>query len=130
MATLLKNTGRPFEFNGVPVKTPNTFKPNFATTSTEDSDRTQDLVMHNTPMGTISSYFIEWKHIEDDWASLILSQIINQSQYLLRFKNPLTAKWETSAFYTSNYSMGSFEIVNGKDAWESLSFNAVVINPV
>ena len=28
---------RPFEFNGIPVKTPNAFKPNLATTSTPDS---------------------------------------------------------------------------------------------
>lgn len=26
---------RPFEFNGIPVKTPDTFKPNGATTSTD-----------------------------------------------------------------------------------------------
>lgn len=48
---------RPFQFNGEAVITPNVFKPALATTSTEDSDRTQDLVMHNTPMGTIESYF-------------------------------------------------------------------------
>lgn len=130
MYALQKSVNRPFEFNDIPVKTPNTFKPNFATTSTDDSDRTQDLVMHNSPIGTISSYSIEWKHIEDNWVALILSQIMNQSQYSLRFKNPLTARWETSAFYTSNYTMGTYEQINGKDAWESLSFNAVVINPV
>lgn len=121
---------RPFEFNGIPVKTPDTFKPNFSTTSTEDSDRTQDLVMHNTPMGTISSYSFEWKYIDPEEAALILSQIMNRSEYSLRFLNPLSGGWDTAAFYTSNYTFGSLKHVNGRDTWESLSFNAVVINPV
>lgn len=121
---------RPFEFNGIAVKTPDTFKPNFATTSTEDSDRTQDLVMHNTPMGTISSYSFEWKYIEPEEAALILAQVMNRSEYSLRFLNPLSGGWDTASFYTSNYTFGSLKHVNGRDTWESLSFNAVVINPV
>lgn len=121
---------RPFKFNDIPVKTPDAFKPNFATTSTEDSDRTQDLVMHNTPMGTISSYSLEWKYIEIEEAALILNQIINKSQYSLRYINPLTASWTTGMFYTSNYTLGTFGKTNGHNTWESLSFNAVVINPI
>lgn len=121
---------RPFEFNGVPAKTPDAFKPNFATTSTNDSDRTQDLVMHNTPIGTISSYSLEWKNIEPEEAALILSQVINRSEYNLRYLDPLTGSWTVGAFYTSNYTMGTLKQVNGHDAWESLSFNAVVIYPI
>lgn len=121
---------RPFEFNGIKVKTPDVFKPNFATTSTEDSERTQDLVMHNTPMGTISSYSFEWKYIEPEEAALILAQVMNRSEYSLRFLNPLSGGWDTAAFYTSNYTFGSLGQTNGRDTWESLSFNAVVINPV
>lgn len=121
---------KPFEFNGIPVKTPDTFQPNMSTTSTNDSDRTQDLVMHNTPMGTISSYSLEWKYIEPEEAALILSQIVNKSEYNLRHLNLLTGKWETSKFYTSNYNGGTLTVSNGKFVWESLSFNAVVINPV
>lgn len=121
---------RPFEFNGIKVKTPDVFKPNFATTSTEDSDRTQDLVMHNTPMGTISSYSFEWKNIYIEEVALILQQIVNRSEYSLRFLNPMTAQWEVGTFYTVNIPVGTLKQVNGRDAWESLSFNAVVINPV
>lgn len=121
---------RPFEFNGIKVKTPDSFIPNFATTSTEDSDRTQDLVMHNTPMGTIASYSLSWQYIEPEEAALILSQTMNKSQYSLRYLNPLTAQWETGAFYTSNFTFGTLKQTNGCETWESLSFNAVVINPV
>ncbi len=120
----------PFEFNGIPVKTPDTFKPSLATTSTEDSDRTQDLVMHNTPMGTIESYDFEWKNIEPEEASKIVQQITNRSQYSLRFLSPKSGQWETKQFYTSNYNFGTLKTADGVFKWESLSFNAVGINPI
>lgn len=121
---------RPFEFNGIKIKTPDTFQPSMATTSTEDSDRTQDLVMHNTPMGTIESYSFEWRYIEPKEAAKIIGQIKNKSQYSLRFLSPNSGTWETKQFYTSNYNMGTLRITNGYFVWESLSFNAVGINPV
>ena len=121
---------KPFEFNGIPVKTPNTFSPNMYTTSTDDSNRTQDLVMHNTPMGTIESYSIEWKNIEPEEAAKIIGQIKNRSEYSLRHLNFETGRWEVRQFYTTTYSGGTLKKVNGKDAWESLSFNAICINPI
>lgn len=121
---------RLFEFNDIPVKTPDTFQPSMATTSTEDSDRTQDLVMHNTPMGTVESYAFEWRYIELDEAAKIIQQIKNKGQYKLRYISADTGTWETGYFYTSNYSFGTLKLVNGDFVWEKLSFNAVGINPV
>ena len=121
---------RPFEFNGIPVKTPNAFKPNLATTSTPDSGRTQDLAMHNMPMGTIQNGAFEWEYIELDEAALILSQIVDKSEYSLRHPNPLTGKWEVSSFYTTNISIGSHAVSSGKDVWKTLSFNAIKMKPV
>lgn len=121
---------RPFEFNDIPVKTPDTFQPSMATTSTKDSDRTQDLVMHNTPMGTIESYALEWRYIEPAEAAKIIQQIKNKGQYKLRYMSADTGTWETGYFYTSNYSFGTLTVANGKYVWEKLSFNAVGVNPV
>lgn len=121
---------RPFEFNGEPVKTPNTFRPALATTSTDDSDRTQDLVMHNTPIGTVQSYYFEWLDIEPEEAAKIVQQIINRSEYSLRHLNANIGRWITSQFYTSNYSFGTLKKANGELVWESLSFNAVGVEPV
>lgn len=130
MPDLKKNTYRPFEFNGIPVKTPNTFKPSLATTSTEDSDRTQDLVMHNTPMGTIESYSFEWKNISPADAAVIVQQIKNRSEYTLRYLSASAGQWRVNRFYTSNYTFGTLKLVNGIEVWESLSFNAVSIEPL
>lgn len=127
---LKKSTYRPFEFNGIPVKTPTSFKPSLATTSTDDSDRTQDLVMHNTPMGTIESYSFEWKNISPADAAVIVHQIKNRGEYTLRYLSASAGQWRTNRFYTSNYSFGTLKIVNGIEVWESLSFNAVSIEPL
>lgn len=121
---------RDFKANGISIKTPDTFKPNFATTSTEDSDRTQDLVMHNTPMGTIQSYSCEWKYIEPEEAANILGQILNRSSFTLEYPNALRGQWESGVFYATNFSMGSMRMTNGVPTWESLSFNVIGVNPV
>ena len=121
---------RPIEFNDIPVKTPDTFQPSMATTSTEDSERTQDLVMHNTPMGTVESYAFEWRYIEPAEAARIIQQIKDRGQYKLRYMSADTGTWEVGYFYTSNYSFGTLTVANGKFVWEKLSFNAVGINPV
>lgn len=121
---------RTFEFNDIPVKAPDTFQPSMATTSTDDSDRTQDLVMHNTPMGTVESYAFEWRYIEPEEAAKIVQQIKNKGQYKLRYMSADTGTWETGYFYTSNYSFGTLRVANGGFVWEKLSFNAVGIDPV
>lgn len=121
---------RPFEFNGIPVKTPDTFKPNGATTSTDDSGRTQDIVMHNIPLGTVESYSFEWRYIEPEEAAKIIQQIKDKSEYTLRYLSISEGIWRTDTFYTADYSGGTLKQSNGKFVWESLSFNAVVINPV
>lgn len=130
MPELTKNTYRPFEFNGIPVKTPNSFKPSLATTSTEDSGRTQDLAMHNTPMGTPESYSFEWKNISPRDAAVIIQQIKNRSEYTLRYLSASRGNWRVDRFYTSNYTFGTLKLVNGIEVWESLSFNAVSIEPL
>lgn len=121
---------KPFEIDDIKILTPYTFTPSAATTSTEDSDRTQDLVMHNTPMGTIESYNIGFKNIPVKEAAIIYNKIKNRSEYKLRYMSVDSGEWKTGSFYTSNYSWGTLKQVNGKDAWESLSFNAIAINPV
>ena len=121
---------KPFEIDDIKIRTPYTFSPSAATTSTEDSDRTQDLEMHNTPMGTIESYNLSFLHIPVKEAAVIYRKIKNRSKYKLRYMSPELGDWTTGYFYTSNYSFGTLEQVNGKDAWENLSFNAIAISSV
>ena len=120
---------KPFEIDDIKIKTPHTFTPSAATTSTEDSDRTQDLEMHNDPMGTIESYNIEFPHIPVKEAAQIYRRIKNRGRYKLRYMSVELGDWTTGYFYTSNYSFGSLEIANGIECWAKMSFNAIAIYP-
>lgn len=120
----------PFEIDDIKILTPYTFAPSGATTSTEDSDRTQDLVMHNTPMGTIESYNIGFEYIPVKEAAAIYNRIKNRSQYKLRYMSASLGEWTTGHFYTSNYNFGTLKKANGEFVWESLSFNAIGVYPV
>jgi hypothetical protein len=81
-------------------------------------------------MGTIQNAEFEWRYIPLDEAALILQQIVNKAEYSLRYPEPLLGRWEVNTFYTTNYSLGTHMISNGKSVWESLSFNAIRIKPV
>lgn len=119
-----------FEIDDIKILTPYTFTPSSATTSTEDSNRTQDLVMHNTPMGTVESYNIEFEYIPVKEASIIYQRIKNRSSYKLRYMSASLGEWTTGQFYTSNYSFGTLMVSNGEFVWKSLSFNAIGVYPV
>ena len=120
----------PFEIDDVKILTPYTFAPSAATTSTEDSDRTQDLVMHNNPMGTIESYNIGFEYIPVEEAAAIYQRIKNRSKYKLRYMSAGLGSWTTGQFYTTNYSFGTLMVSNGRYVWKSLSFNAIGVYPV
>lgn len=60
----------------VEIKTPTTYKPVLATTSTEDSDRNQDLKMENKTMGTIMGYDMTWDSISWNDLTKILDLMI------------------------------------------------------
>lgn len=121
---------RPLEINDIKIFTPHTFTPAAETTSTEDSGRVQTLVMHNNPMGTIESYNIGFEYIPVKEAALIYNITKNKSQYKLRYMSLGLGEWTTGYFYTTKYSCGSLCVANGIDCWKSMSFNAIVINPV
>ena len=70
-----------YQIDGVAIRTPETYKPQFATTSTEDSDRTQDLVMHNKPMGTIVRYDMTWGNLTTSEVSTILRGCLNKESF-------------------------------------------------
>lgn len=119
-----------FEIDGTEIPAPTTYKPKFATTSTEDSDRTQDLIMHNTPMGTIAKYEMTWDSLDNTEIALLLSLTMNKSSFMFRHRDPTNSTgWSTSAFYCSNYDMNAQRLRDGEELWDGLSMNFTAINP-
>lgn len=120
-----------FMINGIIIKAPEKkgYGLSAATTSTQDSDRTQDLVMHNTPMGTIYSIALKFSNLTAYQVSTILEQIEDKAKYQFHYYNPRKKRWEDGEFYTSNYSVSASSLVDGKEMFDSLSFNAIGVNP-
>lgn len=120
-----------FQIDGVTIATPTSYKPVFATTSTSDSDRTQDLVMHNVPIGTVAGYDMVWKRLTYQEISTILNAMINKASFSFHHKSPLsTTGWQDADFYAANYSMGSQRLKDGEELWSDLSISVRSIYPV
>lgn len=119
-----------FKIDGVRIATPTSFKPVFATTSTEDSDRTQDLIMHNTPMGTIEGYDMTWDHLKPSEISQILKLVINKKSFRFYYNSPYHGGWVENSFYASNFSMDAQTLKEGKESWNGLQINVRSINPL
>lgn len=118
-----------FEFGGVQVAVPYTYDAVFATTSTDDSDRTMDLVMHNTPIGTITGYDFEWKDITLQEAATIMRQVLNKPEFLVHYLDLYYGTWRDAYFYASNFNAGAKTLEDGFEKWSGLSFGIRSINP-
>ena len=121
-----------FSINGTTIKTPDSYKPVFATTSTEDTDRTQDLVMHNTPLGTIAGYDMTWKSLKSSEISAILNLMMNKPSFSFHHRDPRNASgWSTADFYASNFNMSAQRLGEQTgELWSDLSINVRSIYPV
>ena len=116
------------KINGITVVQPDEdggYSANLATTSTEDSDRDQTLDMHNTPIGTIQGYGLNWSYIKAVDAAKILQQIVNRSSFTLHYFDILTASWRDGEFYASNFNAPAKTLEDGIECWDELSFNAL-----
>ena len=124
--------GEKFTVNGTEIKAPDTYKPVFATTATEDSDRTQDLIMHNTPIGTIAGYDMTWKSLKSSEISAILNLMMNKSSFSFHHRDPRNASgWSTADFYASNFNMQAQRLGEQTgELWSDLTINVRSIYPV
>lgn len=121
----------------IDIKAPVEYKPVLATTSTEDSDRTQDLVMHNTPMGTIVGYDMQWGDMSTDEIRKILDLMVNKSYFSLHHFNILEGEWRYDDFYASNFNMQGVrlrqyrlnDVLYNEESWKGLTINIRAINP-
>lgn len=118
------------KLNDIVIEQPNEYGISLATTSTEDSDRTQDLIMHNTPMGTICSYSLKWEYIKVSKASEILRQVINKPSFKAHYFDMYYGVWKDAYFYASNFEITPLTLEYGYEMVDEMSFNIVGINPI
>lgn len=118
------------------IKAPVEYKPILATTSTEDSDRTQDLVMHNTPMGTIVGYDMVWGDMSTEDVRMILDLMLNKPSFNMHHFSILDG-WRYDDFYASNFNVEGVRLrqyrlndhLYNEESWKGLSINIRAIYP-
>lgn len=115
--------------NGVSIAQPTKYKAVFATTSTDDSDRDMSLVMHNTPIGSVEGYDLEWEYLTPKEASDILRQVLNRPEFTVHYFDLLNGAWTDGKFYASNYEAPCLTLKDGMACWEGLSFGIRGIYP-
>lgn len=120
-----------FKIDSVVIAAPSTYKPVFETKSTDDSDRDQKLVMHNTPIGTIAGYDMTWELLTWKEISTILNAIMNKKQFSFHHKDPtIPNQWVDKTFYASNMDMAAQTLEDDEEMWEDLSINVRRIDPI
>lgn len=120
------------KFNGVtlPIPDEDGYTVQIATTSTDDSDRTQDMVMHNTPIGSVASYGLKWSDLTKEEVSLILSQVLDKPSFSAHYFDVKTATWKDADFYATTFNITPINLAESQERIEELSFNIIGIKPI
>lgn len=120
-----------FKIDGVEIEAPTEYRPVFSTTSTEDSDRDQALVMHNTPMGTIAGFDMSWEELTWNEIAAILKAMLNKSSFTFHHPDPTVPRiWIDRTFYASNFNMAAQTLEEGIEKWTNLQINVRRIEPI
>lgn len=112
-----------FSIDGVQIKAPDTYKAVFATTSTEDSDRSQILHMNNTPMGTIEGYDMVWGDLSLSEAATIFNGMRDKPSFSFHYLDLSIGGWTTKSFYASNFTAEALSLKDGDEKWSTFGAN-------
>lgn len=120
------------KFNGIEIPWPDKdgYTVQISTTSTSDSDRTQDLVMHNTPIGSVGSYGLKWTDLTKEEVATILSQVLDRPSFSAHYFDIKTANWKDADFYATTFSITPIDLTDQHERIEELSFNIIGIRPI
>lgn len=120
------------KFNGVAIPWPDQdgYTIQISTTSTSDSDRTQDLVMHNTPIGSVGSYGLKWTDLTKEEVATILSQVLDRPSFSAHYFDIKTATWKDADFYATTFNITPIDLTDQHERIEELSFNIIGIRPI
>lgn len=120
------------KFNGIEIPWPDKdgYTVQISTTSTSDSDRTQDLVMHNTPIGSVGSYGLKWTDLTKEEVATILSQVLDRPSFSAHYFDIKTATWKDADFYATTFSITPIDLTDQHERIEELSFNIIGIRPI
>lgn len=122
-----------FSIDGQNIKQPVTCSPQWETTYTEDSGRVMSGVAELDPMFTTESYSIEWEYLTPNEASTILQLIVptaSKATFSMHYFSWYHGAWRDDTFYVGKGSLKIKTLEENNERLDSISFNAIRVNPL
>ena len=119
--------------DGVAIRQPDVFDPNWATTYTEDSGRPMGGKAHLTPLFTVESFGVEWSHLKPAEAAAILQRIVptpSRPFFQLHYFSWYYGAWRTAEFYVGQGSMKTKTLEEDGELLQDLSCDFVGRNKI
>lgn len=119
--------------DGKKIKQPDSFTPNWATTYTEDSERSMSGKAYLEPMFTVESYSFEATDLSPEEAKLLLQSIIPRPKkptFQLTYFSWYYGEWRTDTFYVGQGSLNTRSLKENYEALETISCDMIGVNPL
>lgn len=106
------------------------YSPAFAVTSSSNSTRTMRGVMKNSTLFTVEAYDLKWTDISAEAVKNLLQEIMGKDSFDFYHYNVYKAQWETGRFNVANINSPFYDLSEGNERADELSFQVTGINPV
>lgn len=117
--------------NGTVIKQPDTgLGYSFETTYSESSTRTQDGVLHSTPLFTVEAFSYKATYVTVEEMTTILHEIAKGTNFTLHYFSPYLGTWRDDLFYVGKGSLDIGRLNESGEYYDELSFNMIGVNPI
>lgn len=121
------------KIDGVDIKQPDVFSPEWATTYTDDSGRAMSGTGYLDPMFTVESYEFEVTNLTPAEAKTILQLIVprpSKPTFQLFYYSWYYGAWRQDIFYVGQGSLSCKTLEESHEKLESISCNMIGVNPI
>lgn len=119
--------------DGMEIKQPEIFNPEWATTYTDGSGRSMSGVGHLDPMFTAESYSVEFFDLTPEEAKIILQMIVprpSKPTFKLHYYSWFYGMWRTDTFYVGKGSLKCRTLEYGQERLDGISCSMIGVNPL
>lgn len=120
-----------YSINGEKIKQPlELMQFQFSTTYSADTTRTQDGILHNTPLFTVESYSYNVTGLTAEEIKRFLQLIAKGGNFSFRYYSPYYGEWRTAPFYVGQGSLKLKRVNKDLERFDSISCNFIGVNPI
>ena len=117
--------------NGVAIRQPDEgLGYDFETTYSSDAKRTQNGVLHATPMFTVEALSYTATNVTAHEMKQILGLIASGNPFTLHYFSPSAGTWRDGKFYVGKGSLSIKRLNTDSETYDSLSFQMTGVNPI